>query len=68
MTLVMPQGRGHHLSSACGGSTASDGEILAQVAQGGDGCTWKLSWVGWGSEQPDLVEDVLDHFRGVGTR
>ena len=45
------------------------GETLEQVAQGG--CTCPITGniqgqAGRGSEQPDLVEDVPAHCRGVG--
>jgi len=47
------------------------GEVLAQVAQ--RSCVWPLpgsvqGQVGWGFEQPGLVEGVPAHGRGVGTR
>jgi len=44
---------------------------MEQVAQRSCGCLLPGSvqgQVGWSSEQPDLVEDVLAHGRGVGTR
>ena len=47
------------------------GEALAQVAQRGCGCPIPGSvqgQVGWGFEQPGLVEGVPAHGRGVGTR
>jgi len=42
--------------------------MLAQVAQGGRGGPFPVNTegqVGRGSEQPDLVEDVPPHCRGV---
>jgi len=48
---------------------AEGGETLAQVAQRGGRCPIPghiQGQVGWGSEQPDLVEDVPAHGRGVG--
>jgi len=48
-----------------------DCETLAQVAQRSCGCPLPGSvqgQVGWGFVQPGLVEDVLAHGRGVGTR
>ena len=45
------------------------GETLAQVAQKGGRCPIPgniQGQVGWGSEQPGLVEDVPVHCRGVG--
>jgi len=45
--------------------------MLAQVAQRGGRCPIPgniQSQVGWGSEHPDLAEDVPAHCRGVGTR
>ena len=42
---------------------------LAQVAQRGGRCPIPgnvQGQVGWGSEQPDPVEDVPAHCRGVG--
>ena len=47
------------------------GEALAQVAQRDCGCRLPGSvhgQVGWGFEQPGLVEGVLAHGRGIGTR
>jgi len=47
------------------------GETLEQVAQRSCGCPFPGSVqgkVGWGSEQPDLVENVAAHCRGLGTR
>lgn len=44
------------------------GETLAQVAQRGGGCPIPENikgQVGWSSKQPDLVEDVLAHCRGL---
>ena len=44
-------------------------ETLAQVAQRGDRCPLAGSvqgQVGWGFEQPGLVEGVPTHGRGVG--
>jgi len=46
------------------------GETLAQVAQRSCGCPLLGSVqgrVGWGFEQPGLVEDVPAHGRGIGT-
>ena len=46
-------------------------EALEQVAQRGCGCPIPGSvqgQVGWGFEQPGLVEGVPAHGRGVGTR
>jgi len=46
-------------------------EALAQVAQRSCGCALPGSvqgQVGWGFEQPGLVEGVPAHGRGVGTR
>ena len=48
---------------------AEGGETLAQVAQRGGRCPVPgniQGQVGQGSEQPDLVEDVPAHCRGVG--
>ena len=48
---------------------AEGGEALAQVAQRSCGCPLPGSvqgQVGWGSEQPGLVEGVPAHGRGVG--
>jgi len=45
------------------------GETLAQVAQRVGRCPIPgniQGQVGWGSEQPDLVEDVSAHCRGTG--
>jgi len=45
------------------------GEALAQVAQRGCGCPLPgrvQGQVGWGLEQPGLVEGVSAHDRGVG--
>ena len=45
------------------------GKTLEQVAQRGGRCPIPGNVhgpVGWGSEQPDLVEDVPAHCRGVG--
>jgi len=45
------------------------GETLAQVAQRGGGCPMPGNIQGqvrWGSEKPDLVEDVPGHCRGIG--
>jgi len=45
------------------------GETLEQIAQGGSGSPIPgntQGQVGWGSEQPGLVEDVPAHCRGVG--
>jgi len=47
------------------------GEALAQVAQRICGCPFPGSvqgQVGWGFEQPGLLEGVPAHGRGVGTR
>jgi len=47
------------------------GEALAQVTQRSCGCHLPGSvqgQVGWGFEQPGLVEGVPAHGRGVGTR
>jgi len=47
------------------------GEALAQVAQRSCGCPLPGSvqgQVGWGFEQPGVVEDVPAHGRGFGTR
>ena len=47
------------------------GEALEHVAQRGCGCPIRGSvqgQVGWGFEQPDLVEGVPAQGRGVGTR
>ena len=49
-------------------SYGEGGETLEQVAQRGGRCPipGKIQGqVGWGSEQPDLVEDVPAHCRGV---
>ena len=43
--------------------------MLEQVSQRGGRCPIPGSsqgQVGWGTEQPDLVEDVLAHCRGDG--
>ena len=48
---------------------SEDGETVDQVAKRGGGCLIPGSiqgQVGWGSEQPDLVEDVPAHGRVVG--
>ena len=45
------------------------GETLERVAQRGGRCPIPgnlQGQAGWGSEQPDLVEDVPAHCRGVG--
>jgi len=45
--------------------------MLKQIAQKGSRCPVPgniQGQVGWGSEQPDLVEDVHAHCRGVWTR
>jgi len=45
------------------------GETLAQVAQRSGRCLLPgniQGQVGWGSEQPGLVEDLPAHCRGVG--
>jgi len=45
------------------------GETLQQVAQRGGRCSIPgniQGHVGWGSEQPDVVEDVPAHCRGIG--
>ena len=45
------------------------GETLAQIAQRGGRCPIPGNiqiQVGWGSVQPDLVEDVPAHCKGVG--
>lgn len=45
------------------------GRTLAQIAQGGGGCPIPGNTQGQvecGSEQPDLVENVPGHGRGVG--
>jgi len=45
------------------------GGTLVQVAQRGGRCPIPgniQGQVGWGSEQPDLAEDVPAHGRGVG--
>jgi len=45
-----------------------DGDTLAQVAQRGGRCLVPgniQGQVGWGSEQPDLVEDVPAHWGGL---
>ena len=47
------------------------GEALEQVAQRSYGCPIPgvfQGQVGWGFEQPGLVEDVPAHSREVGTR
>jgi len=47
------------------------GEALEQVAHGSRGCPLSgniQGQVGWGFEQPGLVEGALAHGRGVGTR
>ena len=47
------------------------GEALEQIARRGCGCPLPGSvqgQAGWGFEQPDLVEGVPAHGRGVGTR
>jgi len=47
------------------------GEALAQVAQSSCGCPLPgrvEGQVGWGFEQPGLVEGDSAHDRGVGTR
>jgi len=47
------------------------GETLAHVSQSSYGCPLPGSaqgQVGWGFEKPGIVEDVLAHGRGVGTR
>ena len=47
------------------------GEALEQVSQRGCGCPLPGSvqgQVGWGFEQPGLVEGVPAHGRGLGTR
>jgi len=47
------------------------GEALALAAQRSCGCPVPVSvqgQVGWGFEQPDVVEGVLACGRGVGTR
>ena len=47
------------------------GETLEEVAQRSCGCSIPKcvqSQVGWGFEQPDLVEGVPVHDRVVGTR
>ena len=47
------------------------GEALEQVAERGCGCPLPGSvegQVGWGFEQPSLVEGVPAYSRGVGTR
>ena len=47
------------------------GEALEQVAQRSGGCPIPGSvqgQVGWGFEQPGLVEGVPAHGRGLGTR
>jgi len=47
------------------------GEVLEQVAWRSCGCLLPESvqdQIGWGSEQPGLVEGVSTHGRGVGTR
>ena len=47
------------------------GEALEQVAQRGCGCPLPGSvqgQVGWGFEQPDLVEGIPAHGRRAGTR
>ena len=47
------------------------GEALEQVAQRSCGCPLPgivQGQAGWGFEQPDLVEGVPAHGRGVGTR
>jgi len=46
-----------------------DSETLEQVAQRGGRCPIPgniQAQAGWGSEQPDLVEDVPAYCRGVG--
>ena len=46
-----------------------DGETLEQVAQRGSRCPIPgniQGQVGWGSEKPDLVEDVPAYCRGIG--
>jgi len=48
---------------------SESGETLAQVAQRGGGYPIPRDiqgQVGWGSEQPDPVEDVPVYCRGVG--
>jgi len=45
------------------------GETLEQVAQRGSGGPINgnnQGQIGWGSEQPGLVEDVPSHCRGLG--
>jgi len=45
------------------------GEILEKVAQRGSGGPIPgniQGQVGWGSEQPDLIEDIPAHCGGVG--
>ena len=52
-------------------SNKAGGEALAQVAQRSCGCPLPGSvqgQLGWGFEQPGLVEGVPAHGRGVGTR
>lgn len=46
-----------------------DEEALQKVAQRSCGCCipGSVHHVGWGSEQPGLVEGVHAHDRGVGT-
>ena len=49
--------------------TLKVGETLEHVLQRGGRCLIHgniQGWAGWGSEQPDLVEDVPAHCRVVG--
>lgn len=46
------------------------GEEQGQVAQRGGRCHIHVNTqcqAGWGSKQPDVVEDVPGHCKGVGT-
>lgn len=49
--------------------SSEGGEALVQAVQRGGGCLIPgntQDQVGWGSKQPDLVEDVPAHNREVG--
>lgn len=50
-------------------SFSNEDGALVQVFQRGGGCLIPgniQDQVGWGSKQPDLVEDAPSHGRGVG--
>jgi len=66
--MVLTAGENEAGSAPVNGRYHRAGEALAQVAQRGSGGPIPgniQGQVGWGSEQPGLVEDVPAHCRGA---